>query len=101
MLYALGARKKQMRNIILSEALIISGIGGVVGTLLTYGLITVFKDVISIRLNIPFLDVGFANTMPIALLCIAIALITGIVAAICSSYQISKGEVYRLLRENE
>ena len=100
-LYALGARKKQMRNIILSEALIISGIGGVVGTLLTYSLITVFKDVISIRLNIPFLDVGFANTMPIALLCIAIALITGIVAAICSSYQISKGEVYRLLRENE
>ena len=100
-LYALGARKKQMRNIIMSEALIISGIGGVVGTFLTYALVSVFKNIISLKLDIPYLDMSFEQTMPVAILCIAIAIITGIIAAVCSSYQISKGEVYRLLRENE
>ena len=100
-LYALGAKKSQMRNIILSEALIISGIGGVTGTFLTYGIVAAFKDVISIKLDVPYLDVSMVQTMPIAGLCIAIALGTGIVAAVCSVYQIGKGEVYRLLRENE
>lgn len=100
-LYALGAKKSQMRNIILSEALIISGIGGVTGTFLTYGIVAAFKDVISIKLDVPYLDVSMVQTMPIAGICIAIALGTGIVAAVCSVYQIGKGEVYRLLRENE
>ena len=90
-----------MRNIILSEALIISGIGGVTGTFLTYGIVAAFKDVISIKLDVPYLDVSMVQTMPIAGICIAIALGTGIVAAVCSVYQIGKGEVYRLLRENE
>lgn len=100
-LYALGARKKQMREIIMSEALIISGLGGVVGTFLTYALLYVFRSLISLKMNLPYLDMGFAETMPVALICIAIAIITGLIAAACSSYQISKGEVYRLLRENE
>lgn len=100
-LYALGAKKSQMRNIILSEALIISGIGGVTGTLITYGLVAAFKDVISVKLDVPYLDMGMEQTMPAAVICIAIALATGIAAAVCSAYQISKGEVYRLLRENE
>lgn len=100
-LYALGAKKSRMRNIILSEALIISGIGGTAGTLLTYGLVAVFKDVISVKLDVPYLDMSMKQTMPIAGICIATALATGIIAAVCSAYQISKGEVYRLLRENE
>ncbi len=100
-LYALGAKKSQMRNIILSEALMISGIGGVTGTLLTYGVVVAFKDVISVKLDIPVLDMSLAQTMPVAAICIGIALFTGIIAAVCSAYQISKGEVYRLLRENE
>lgn len=100
-LYALGAKKSRMRNIILSEALIISGIGGTAGTLLTYGLVAVFKDVISVKLDVPYLDMSMKQTMPIAGICIVTALATGIIAAVCSAYQISKGEVYRLLRENE
>lgn len=100
-LYALGARKKQMREIIMSEALIISGLGGIVGTFLTYALLYVFRSLISLKMNLPYLDMGFAETMPVALICIAISIVTGLIAAACSSYQISKGEVYRLLRENE
>lgn len=100
-LYALGAKKSRMRNIILSEALIISGIGGVTGTFLAYGLVATFKDVISVKLDVPYLDISMIHTMPVAGICIIISLATGIIAAVCSAYQISKGEVYRLLRENE
>lgn len=97
-LYALGAKKSQMRNIILSEALIISGIGGAAGTLLTYGLVAAFKDVISIKLDVPYLDMSMGQTMPVAGICIVIALATGMIAAVCSACQISKGEIYRLLK---
>ncbi len=100
-LYALGAKKSQMQNIILSEALIISGIGGISGVMLTYGLVAAFKDVISIKLDVPYLSMGIKETMPIAGLCLAIAIATGIAAAVSSAYQISKGKVYRLLKENE
>ncbi len=97
-LYALGAKKSQMRNIILSEALIISGIGGAAGTLLTYGLVAAFKDIISIKLDVPYLDMSMGQTMPVAGICIVIALATGMIAAVCSACQISKGEIYRLLK---
>ncbi len=100
-LYAMGAKKSQMRNIILWEALIISGIGGVFGTFATYGIVVAFKDIISIRLDIPYLDMSLVQIVPVAGLCIVLALTMGVAAALCSAYQISRGEVYRLLRENE
>lgn len=100
-LYAMGAKKSQMRNIIVWEALVISGIGGVAGTILTYGIVVAFKDIISIKLDIPYLDMSIGQIMPVAGVCIMLAFVMGIIAAFCSAYQISKGEVYRLLRENE
>ena len=100
-LYALGAKKSHMRNIILAEALMISGAGGILGVLAAYGLTAAFADVIRVQLDIPYLNMSLAEAAPVAGLCIGLALLTGIAAAVCSAYQISKGEVYRLLRENE
>ena len=100
-LYALGAQKSQMTKLILSEALIISGAGGVLGVAIAYFLIATFKNMISSGLDIPYLDISVAQCAPVAALCIVITLMTGVVAAVCSAYGISKGEVYRLLRENE
>ena len=100
-LYALGAKKSQMTKLILSEALIISGVGGIMGIVIAYALVVTFKNVISVKLDVPYLDVSMSQVMPVAAVCIIIALITGMIAAICSAYRISKDEVYRLLRENE
>lgn len=100
-LYALGAKKSQMTSLILSEALIISGAGGVLGTVISYLLVSTFKNVISIKLDIPYFDIGMAQVAPVAGICIVIALVTGVIAAVCSASAISRGEVYRLLRENE
>ena len=100
-LYALGAKKSQMTNLILSEALIISTIGGIMGIVIAYALVATFKNVISVKLDVPYLDISMSKVIPVAVICIIIALITGIIAAVCSEYRISKDEVYRLLRENE
>ena len=100
-LYALGAKKSQMTNLILSEALIISTIGGLMGIVIAYALVATFKNVISVKLDVPYLDISMSQVIPVAVICIIIALITGIIAAVCSAYRISKDEVYRLLRENE
>ena len=100
-LYALGAKKSQMTNLILSEALIISTSGGIMGIVIAYALVATFKNVISVKLDVPYLDISMSQVIPIAIICIIIALITGMIAAVCSAYRISKDEVYRLLRENE
>lgn len=100
-LYTLGASKGQMRNIILSEALAISMFGGVAGAGLAYYLVYTFKNMISVKLDIPYFNVDMEHVLPIALVCILISVLTGIVAAVCSVYRISKGEAYRLIRESE
>ena len=100
-LYTLGAKKAQITNIILSEALLISGIGGALGVIIAYYLLSTFKNIISSSLEIPYLDISMGQVLPIVAMCMAIAIGTGIVAAVCSSYRISKGEAYRLIRESE
>ncbi len=100
-LFALGAKKSQVTNIILSEALLISGIGGVLGVVIAYYVLVTFKSVISINLDIPYLDISMGQAAPVAGICIVIAIVTGVIAAVCSAYRIGKGEAYRLIRESE
>ena len=100
-LYTLGASKRQITDIILSEALLISFIGGVLGILISYYLVASFKNVISVKLGVPYLDISIRQAAPVAMLCIAIAVVTGMIAAVCSSYRISRNEIYCLIRECE
>lgn len=100
-LYTLGALKGQIAKIILSEALLISSIGGVLGIFVSYYLVYSFKNVISVKLGIPYLDISAAQTAPVAAVCMIIAIVTGVIAAICSVYQISRSEIYGLIRECE
>lgn len=100
-LYTLGANKVHVTGIILSEALIISIVGGVLGSAVSYYLVTTFRNMISVKLDIPYFNTDMEYVLPIIGMCMLISIATGIVAAICSSYKISKGETYRLIRESE
>ncbi len=100
-LYTLGAAKRQITAIILWEALVISAAGGILGVLISYYLVSSFKNVISVKLGIPYLDISLGQTAPVAGVCMMIAVITGIIAAMCSVYQISRNEIYGLIRECE
>lgn len=100
-LYTLGASKKQIVSIILSEALLISFAGGILGVLVSYYLVMTFKNFISVKLGIPYLDISVRQAAPVAGLCIVIAAVTGIIAAVCSAYRMSRSEIYCLIRECE
>lgn len=100
-LYTLGANKGHVTGIILSEALMISIGGGALGSLISYYLVTTFRNMISVKLDIPYFNTDMEYVLPIVGTCLLISVVTGIVAAICSSYKISKGETYRLIRESE
>ena len=90
-----------MTGIIVSEALMISIGGGLLGTVISYYLVTTFRNMISLKLDIPYFNTDMQYVLPILGTCMLIAVITGIIAAICSSYKIGKGETYRLIRESE
>ena len=81
--------------------MIISFVGGILGSLLAAYGVSIFKDIISLKMEIPYFDNSMEVMLPIVATCIAIAVITGIIAAVYSSYRISKGEAYRLIRESE
>jgi len=100
-LYTLGANKGHVTGIIVSEALMISIGGGLLGTVISYYLVTTFRNMISLKLDIPYFNTDMQYVLPILGTCMLIAVITGIIAAICSSYKIGKGETYRLIRESE
>lgn len=100
-LYTLGANKGHVTGIILSEALMISIGGGALGSLISYYLVTTFRNMISVKLDIPYFNTDMEYVLPIVGTCLLISVVTGIVAAICSSYKISKDETYRLIRESE
>lgn len=65
--YTLGARKNQVAKIILTEAAIISFVGGILGIVFSFLGITFFHERISINLDIPYLDIGFIQVLPIVL----------------------------------
>lgn len=100
-LYTLGAKRTHITKIILSEALIISIVGGIAGVIVSVWGVMIFREAISIKLDIPYFDSGMAQTVPVALVCLALAAVTGVIAAVCSSYRISRGEPYHLIRESE
>lgn len=99
--YTLGGNKKQITAMIVCEGLVISTIGGVLGVLSSVGLITIFKNLISISMDIPYLSTINLSTIVIGIICLILALLTGLIASIISVYQISKQQPCLLIRENE
>lgn len=100
-LYTLGAKKRQITKIILTEALLISLCGGIAGIILAISGMLIFGYTISARFDIPYLDMSLEQIGPTILICLGISLLTGAIAACCSAYRISKEEPYRLIREKE
>ena len=100
-LYAMGARQSQVTGIIISEAMIISILGAIFGVGIAYFLMSAFKSFISLKLDIPYLDLSFHQAGNVGFICLIIAVVTGMIAALGSAYRISRGEPYRLIRESE
>ena len=100
-MYVLGAKRRQVFQIIISEAMIISLVGGFIGLIVAYFGIVVFGDVIRQKLEIQYMSMKLEQVGMTALICMGISFLTGILAAVSSVYRISKEEPYRLIMEKE
>lgn len=100
-MYTMGARRGQMWAMIVSEAVIISVLGGILGIAVSGGLLFTFHNLIAIKLDIPYFNVAIGEMSLVAGKCLLISILTGLAASAYSAYQISKEEPYKLIRENE
>lgn len=100
-LYTIGAKKKQISLMVVWEGIIITTIGSIIGILSSLTLITLFKNLISMTMDIPYLNTFNIETLNVGIMCLVISLLTGLMASIISVYKISKEDTHMLIRENE
>lgn len=100
-LYSIGAKKKQITDMIVCEGLTITIIGGLIGVLSAAFLLTIFKNLISVQMDIAYLNIFNIKSLKIAGICILLSIITGLISSIISIYKISKEDRDMLIRENE
>lgn len=100
-LYTIGAKKKQISLMVMLEGLIITTIGSIIGVLCSLTLITLFKNLISMSMDIPYLNTFNIEILRIGIMCLAISIFTGLIASIISVYKISREDTDILIRENE
>ena len=98
---ALGAKKGYMFRLLITEAAILTTIGGLIGVLGGGVFIYSFKNLITTKFQVAFL---WPSTTFIALLmggCILISLVTGILAALYPAALSARMEPYNAIRKGE
>ena len=100
-LRALGASGKKLSRLVISEALMIGGAGGCIGTGIAATIILSFSTYISDKLELPYLQPGAIVIFGLAALSIAVSLGLGSLGAAYTAYRLNRREVYLTLKEGE
>lgn len=96
-----GTSKKQLIEIIMIEAVIVTIIGTFAGILISGSGLIAFNNIIAAKLKMPYLTVNFAEAVIIVLKCILITFGMGIVSTIYSLMNLIKSDGIDLLKEGE
>ena len=97
----LGATKRKLMNIVLSEVYIINFIGAIIGTVLGFSIAMLFGPAISLSLKLPFLEPGFMQMIYLSLASLLVGIFIGPMAASFALNKMYKTELALLLKENE
>lgn len=100
-LRALGASGKKLSRLVLSEALLICGAGGAIGTALSAGIVLSFSTYIGDRLNLPYLQPDVPIILAIAAISLLVSLSLGPIGAAYTAARLNRREVYLTMREGE
>ena len=90
---SIGASGRQIRGLILTEALVVSALGTLTGVVLTTLVVLPFKTAISSAVSIPFLFPGLPGMVIIYSLVIGISLVSGPVSAYISAHKLFNSDV--------
>ncbi|MBQ7943743.1 MAG: ABC transporter permease [Lachnospiraceae bacterium] len=96
-----GTSKKQLIEIIVIEAAIITVIGTLAGIFASGAVMLFFQNLISANMAIPYLELDFVGMLVILLKCILITLGMGCVSTIYSLINLGRSNGVDLLKEGE
>lgn len=98
-LRVVGASRGRLSQIVLTEGVIVSLVGSVLGVILGMLIIFPFSNYIELRLGLPFLLPDVSVVARAAIGSIALATLAGACASCLSAYQISRIDTGMILRE--
>jgi putative ABC transport system permease protein len=101
LLRILGATRKRLIGIVLSESSIAGIAGGVAGIILASLAVFPFATLISERLELPYLDAPLFNIILLVLGSLFLSALVGPIASLYAALRISKAETYFTMREGE
>lgn len=101
LLRSMGAKKSHVFRLIITEAVIISGLGGIAGLISGSALLITFKDAILQHLKLPYLLPQTAFLAELVFGAIIFSLITGILSSLFPAVLASSMEPYEAIRKGE
>ncbi|MDR2447528.1 MAG: FtsX-like permease family protein [Treponema sp.] len=101
LLRILGATRKRLVGIVLSESAIAGIAGGVAGVALAGLSVFPFSTLISERLELPYLDAPLLRIIPLILGSLFLSALVGPLASLYAALRMSKAETYFTMREGE
>lgn len=103
LLKAIGARRGQIVGMMLTEAAIATGVGGIVGVVVGWLALRAFERSLVYRLGdmgVPFVWLDAPTTAALAVLAVVIAAAVGAVGALAPAWSASRRDAYDLIRGN-
>ncbi|MDR0720101.1 MAG: ABC transporter permease [Treponema sp.] len=97
----LGATRKKLAAVVLSESAIAGIAGGTAGIVLASLAVFPFSALIGERLGLPWLDAPLSGIIPLALGSLFLSALTGPLASLYGALRISGAETYYTMREGE
>jgi len=97
----LGATRKKLIGILLTESLFISITGGIVGTLIASISIFPFSTYIGDKLQLPYIQPHTSTILEILVLSLLLSIVIGPLTSGYSAIKISRAETYITMREGE
>jgi putative ABC transport system permease protein len=101
LLRAMGAKKKHVFGLIVTEALIVSVIGGVIGIAVGSALLFSFKDLIIHSLKLPYLLPPVSVLGELVAGALVFAMLTGLLSSLLPAASASRMEPYEAIRKGE
>jgi len=97
----LGATRKKLAGIVLTEALDLSLCGAVLGSVLAAIVVFPFGRIIGTQMGMPFLLPGVSDSLVLLAFALVMSIAVGPVSSAYSAYKISRAETYATMREGE
>ena len=100
-LRAMGAQRQAIFRLVMGEAGLLTGLGGLVGLASAAILLAGFSRLIQLRLHIPYLLPNWFEIVGISFLLLVLSLLTGALASLHPALSSSKMEPYAAIRQGE